>query len=138
MGALLKRRARPWQAWSSSWCAGATARERHGRDGPGRSEFDDGKEHAAAGVSERHQAAREGFFDGAAFDPPATRAALKKLTAPVLLYAGELDPMVTPAVVRAAAPVFNDATVAVQPGAGHFPWVDGPAALAGAIGSFLS
>jgi pimeloyl-ACP methyl ester carboxylesterase len=27
------------------------------------------------GVSERHQAAREGFFDGASFDAPATRAA---------------------------------------------------------------
>jgi hypothetical protein len=44
--------------------------------------------HATVGVSERHQAAREGFFDGAAVDPPVTRAALKKLTAPVLLYAG--------------------------------------------------
>jgi pimeloyl-ACP methyl ester carboxylesterase len=55
----------------------------------------------------------------------------------VLLYAGELDPMVTPAVVRKAAPVFNDAAVAVQPGASHFPWIDGPAAFAAAVGSFL-
>jgi proline iminopeptidase len=45
--------------------------------------------------------------------------------------------MVTPTVVRAAAPVFNDTTVVVQPGAAHFPWVDGPAAFAAAIGSFL-
>lgn len=94
--------------------------------------------HATAGVSERHQAAREGYFAGVAFDPPATRAALKALTAPVLLYAGELDPMVTPAVVRAAAPVFSGATVAVQPGAAHFPWIDGPAAFTAAIGSFLN
>jgi pimeloyl-ACP methyl ester carboxylesterase len=89
-------------------------------------------------VSERHQAAREGFFAGAIIDPPATRAALNKLTAPVLLYAGDLDPMVTPAMVRAAAPLFSDATVAVQPGAAHFPWVDGPAAFAAAVGPFLS
>jgi pimeloyl-ACP methyl ester carboxylesterase len=41
-------------------------------------------------------------------------------------------------VVRAAAPVFSDATVVVQPGASHFPWVDGPAAFAAAVGSFLS
>jgi pimeloyl-ACP methyl ester carboxylesterase len=95
------------------------------------------KAHATAGISERHQAAREGFFAGAVIDPPATRAALKKLTAPVLLYAGELDPLVTPAVVRAAAPVFSDATVVVQPGASHFPWIDGPAAFAAAVGSFL-
>lgn len=94
--------------------------------------------HATAGVSERHQTARQGYFDGVTSDPPATRAALKKLTAPVLLYAGELDPMVTPAVVRAAAPVFNDAAVTVQHGASHFPWIDGPAAFAGAISSFLN
>lgn len=94
--------------------------------------------HATAGVSERHQAAREGFFAGAIIDPPATRAALTRLTAPVLLYAGDLDPMVTPAMVRAAAPLFSDATVAVQPGAAHFPWVDDPAAFAAAVGPFLS
>jgi pimeloyl-ACP methyl ester carboxylesterase len=39
---------------------------------------------------------------------------------------------------RQAAPLFNDATVVVQPGAGHFPWIDGPAAFAAAVGSFLS
>ncbi len=94
--------------------------------------------HATVGVSERHQPAREGFFAGAAIDPRATRAALTKLTAPVLLYAGGLDPMVTPAVVREAAPLFNDATVAVQPQAAHFPWVDGPASFTAAIASFLS
>jgi pimeloyl-ACP methyl ester carboxylesterase len=92
---------------------------------------------STAGVSQRHQAAREGFFAGVDFDVLAARAALTKLTAPVLLYAGEMDPMVTPAAVRAAAPLFNDATVVVQPGAGHFPWVDDPAAFAAAIGAFL-
>jgi pimeloyl-ACP methyl ester carboxylesterase len=48
-----------------------------------------------------------------------------------------LDPMVPPALVRQAAPLFNDATVVVQRGAGHFPWVEDPAAFAAAIGSFL-
>jgi pimeloyl-ACP methyl ester carboxylesterase len=94
--------------------------------------------HATAGVSQRHQAAREGFFAGAAIDPPAARAALAKLTAPVLLYAGDRDPMVPPAAVKEAAPLFHDATVVVQPGAAHFPWVDDPAAFAAAISSFLS
>ena len=56
--------------------------------------------HATVGVAERHQAAREGFFAGAVIDPPATRAALQKLTAPVLLYAGGLDPMVPPEQAR--------------------------------------
>jgi len=94
--------------------------------------------HATAGVSERHQAAREGFFAGVTLDVPATRAALAKLTAPVLLYAGEVDPMVTPAAVREAAPLFNDAAVVVQRGAAHFPWIDDPAAFAAAVGAFLS
>jgi proline iminopeptidase len=69
---------------------------------------------------------------------PSIRAALTKLTAPVLLYAGEVDPMVTPAAVREAAPVFNDPTVIVQPGAVHFPWIDGTAAFATNVGSFLT
>lgn len=93
--------------------------------------------HATVGVAERHMAARQGYFAGAAIDPAATRAALEKLTARVLLYAGDLDPLVTPAMVERAAPLFNDAAVVVQPKAAHFPWVDDPAAFAAAVGSFL-
>jgi pimeloyl-ACP methyl ester carboxylesterase len=93
--------------------------------------------HATAGVAMRHQAARLGYFGEGAFDVTATRSALKGLTAPVLLYAGDLDPLVTPATVREAVPVFSNATVVVQPGAGHFPWIDDPAAFATAINSFL-
>jgi pimeloyl-ACP methyl ester carboxylesterase len=92
--------------------------------------------HATAGVAVRHQAAREGFFADITPDPPAVRSALKQLTAPVLLYAGDLDPMVPPSLVREAAPLFSDATVVVQAGAAHFPWVDDPAAFAAAIASF--
>jgi proline iminopeptidase len=93
---------------------------------------------STAGVSERHQAAREGFFADFTLDVAATRAALEKLAAPVLLYAGDLDPMVTPALVREAAPFFSDATVVVQPAASHFPWIDDPAAFTAAITPFLS
>lgn len=94
--------------------------------------------HSTAGVSERHQAAREGFFAGITLDVPTIRAALEKLSAPVLLYAGGLDPMVTPALVREAAPLFKDATVVVQPDASHFPWIDNPEAFTAAITPFLS
>jgi pimeloyl-ACP methyl ester carboxylesterase len=94
--------------------------------------------HAAAGITDRTPAAREGFYAGAIIDPAATRAALTTLTAPVLLVAGDLDPLVTPAMAREAAPLFNDAAVVVQPGAGHFPWVDDPAAFATAISAFLT
>jgi pimeloyl-ACP methyl ester carboxylesterase len=94
--------------------------------------------HAAAGISERHQAAREGYFAGVTIDPPAVAADLKKLTAPVLLYAGDQDPLVPPAMVRQAAPVFPDATVVVQAGSGHFPWIDDPGTFVGNVTAFLN
>lgn len=93
--------------------------------------------HAAAGTAERHQPARAGYFAGFAPDPSAIKAALGRLTAPVLLYAGDLDAMVTPAMMRQAAPLFNHAGVIVQPGAAHFPWIDDPATFAAAIDAFL-
>jgi pimeloyl-ACP methyl ester carboxylesterase len=99
---------------------------------------DAAKAHAAVGIAERHMTAREGYFAGLTLDPPAVRAALKQLTAPVLLYAGDLDAMVTPAVVREAAPLFNDAAVVVQPGAGHYPWIDDSGAFTAALRPFLS
>jgi pimeloyl-ACP methyl ester carboxylesterase len=94
--------------------------------------------HATLGIDGRTPAARGGFFAGAVIDPAATRAALTKLSVPVLLYAGDMDPLVTPAMVQEAAPLFGGATVAVQPGAGHFPWVDDPAAFTTAVGAFLT
>lgn len=98
---------------------------------------DAAKAHATVGISERHGPAREGYFADGGLDAPATRAALARLAAPVLLYAGERDPMVPPALVQRAAPLFPDATVAVQPGAGHFPWLDDPAAFTTAVSRFL-
>ncbi|HZC52289.1 MAG TPA: alpha/beta hydrolase [Mycobacterium sp.] len=93
--------------------------------------------HATVGIAARHMSARDGYFAGLTLDVPATTAALMGLAAPVLLYGGELDPMVTPALLEQAVPVFHDATVAVQPAAAHFPWVDDPAAFSTAIGAFL-
>lgn len=90
--------------------------------------------HAMLGVAERHGAAREGYFADAAIDPTETKNAI---TAPVLLYAGELDPLVSPALVREAAPLLANATVVVQPEAGHFPWLDDPVAFTTAVSSFL-
>lgn len=98
---------------------------------------DAARAHANVGVAERHAAARNGYFAEVVLDVPGIREALTALTAPVLLYGGELDPLVTPAMLEQAAPLFNGAKVAVQPAAAHFPWVDDPAAFAAAVGSFL-
>jgi pimeloyl-ACP methyl ester carboxylesterase len=95
------------------------------------------RRHSTAGISARNRAARDGYWAGVTFDPPATRAAIAKLTAPVLLHAGEADAFPTVTEVRQAAALFPGASVTVQPGAGHFPWVDDPAEFATAVGSFL-
>jgi pimeloyl-ACP methyl ester carboxylesterase len=93
--------------------------------------------HAMLGVTERHLRARMGYFAGVSVDVAANRAAMARLPAPVLLYGGELDPLVPPAVLTEAAPLFHDATVVVQPAAAHFPWVDDPVAFARSLGPFL-
>jgi pimeloyl-ACP methyl ester carboxylesterase len=93
------------------------------------------KANATVGITERSVAARNGFDDGVPLDPAAVRAALTALTAPVLLLAGDLDPLVTPAMVEEAAPLFHDATFVIQPGAGHFPWLDDPAAFTSFLGA---
>jgi len=94
--------------------------------------------HATLGTAERHVAARKGFFAGVALDALSIKAALEHLSAPVLLYAGDRDAMVTPAMVQQAAALFHDASVVVQAGVGHFPWVDDPEAFATAVESFLA
>jgi proline iminopeptidase len=99
---------------------------------------DAARAHATVGVADRHLAARVGYFDGVELDPAAVVAALGKLGGPTLLYAGDEDPLVTPAMVRRAAPLFREASVIVQPGAGHFPWVEDPAAFAAAVNAFLA
>jgi len=94
--------------------------------------------HAGVGVSERSRPVRDNFRADGAFDPAATRAAVSRLTAPVLCYAGELDTSPTPAAAAAGARLFPNATVTVQPEAAHFPWLDDPAFFTAAITAFLS
>lgn len=74
--------------------------------------------------------------DGA-YDPPATSAALARVAAPVLVLAGELDGGPRPQLARAAADVFPNAEFTVQPGAGHYPWVDDPEWFARRVAGFL-
>jgi len=91
---------------------------------------------AAAQPAQFAQPATDGFYDGFEPDPtlPQRLAAFK---APVLLMAGEYDIWPTAAAVRKLAALFSDAELAVLPGAGHFPWVDDPAAFATIVHEFL-
>jgi proline iminopeptidase len=94
--------------------------------------------HIDAGVSERSRPVRNRFGAEGAFNPAATREALARLAAPVLVYAGELDASPAPETAAAGARLFPNATVTVQPGAAHFPWLDDPVFFTAAITSFLS
>ncbi|NEB96306.1 alpha/beta fold hydrolase [Streptomyces bauhiniae] len=64
------------------------------------------------------------FGEEGAFDPPAMRTALAGVTVPVLQLTGEFDLNSPPDVVAGFAGLFPDARLAVQPGAGHYPWLD--------------
>lgn len=94
--------------------------------------------HQASHDPHRNDEAAAIFGSEGAFDPPAARAALVGLTAPVLLLAGEFDLNTPPVAVAEFAGLFPNAELVVQSGAGHFPWVDDPARLAGAVEAFLS
>ncbi|MEV8563747.1 alpha/beta hydrolase [Streptomyces sp. NPDC051917] len=87
---------------------------------------DAARAHTDAEVQQTNEEAAERYFADGAFTPDATRTALAELTAPVLLHAGELDGGPRPDLVRRAAEAFPNAEVAVQPGAGHYPWLDDP------------
>ena len=57
--------------------------------------------------------------------------------APVLVLAGELDGGPRPALARVAVEAFPDAEFTVQPGAGHYPWVDDGEWFAARVAAFL-
>lgn len=87
---------------------------------------DTARVHDAAAEEQTNDEAGDRYFADGAFTPEATRTALRALTAPVLLYAGEVDGGPSPALVRRAAAAFPNAEVIVQPGAAHYPWLDDP------------
>ncbi|MFE9438327.1 alpha/beta fold hydrolase [Streptomyces sp. NPDC006602] len=84
------------------------------------------EEHDAHTDEETNDDAADGYGSEGAYDPPATRAALSRLTAPVLVLAGELDGGPRPDLARRSAEVFPNAEFVVQPAAGHYPWLDDP------------
>jgi proline iminopeptidase len=80
--------------------------------------------HRAAEDGQRNDDAAAVFATEGAFDPAATRAALALLASPVLVLAGEVDLNSPPPAMAELAGLFPYAELVVQPGAGHFPWLD--------------
>lgn len=93
--------------------------------------------HHARAEAERNVAAAAMYYADGALDPGATRSALTRLQAPVLVVAGEYDVALPPKYARDYAGMFVNAEVAVQPGAGHYPWLDDPGWFTAAVARFL-
>ncbi|UUU19552.1 alpha/beta fold hydrolase [Streptomyces sp. DSM 40750] len=98
---------------------------------------DAARAHMAAEEQQTNDEAAAVYGSAGAYDPPATRAALAELSAPVLVYAAELDGGPTPALARRTAALFPDAQFTVQPGGGHFPWLDDPEWFVRRVTAFL-
>lgn len=93
--------------------------------------------HAASADEQVSLRAAAGYVPGPDYDAGAALASLKDIAASVLVVVGELDALTGVSVADRFVEVLNDATVVVIPGAGHFPWVDQPAAFREAVATFL-
>ncbi|MFJ8196580.1 alpha/beta fold hydrolase [Streptomyces sp. NPDC096152] len=91
----------------------------------------------AADAEERNGDAAAVYAAEGAFDPEATRAALARLTAPVLVLAGEVDLNSPPPAMAEYAELFPRGRLVVQPGAGHHPWLDDPERFVATVAPFL-
>ncbi|MEV0492075.1 alpha/beta fold hydrolase [Streptomyces atratus] len=93
------------------------------------------KHHAAGRPSNKEAVAL--FAAEGAFNPETTRAALAACESPVLLLVGEYDVNSPPQSVAEFARLFPDATLVVQPGAGHYPWLDDADRFVATTAAFL-
>jgi pimeloyl-ACP methyl ester carboxylesterase len=93
--------------------------------------------HLALGEEQRNDDAAAVYYSAGAVDPEATRAALARLERPVLLVAGEYDVALPPTCAAEYAGLFPHGRLAVQSGAGHYPWLDDPEWLVRTLTEFL-
>jgi pimeloyl-ACP methyl ester carboxylesterase len=96
------------------------------------------QQHAASADRQTSKRALLGFAAGV--EPELAEGLVRGLSevrSPVLVVAGERDALTGVAGARAVAACFPDARVEVLPRAGHFPWVDEPAAFRSAVSGFL-
>ncbi|MFF2521106.1 alpha/beta fold hydrolase [Streptomyces liangshanensis] len=100
--------------------------------------WDEAARRHQAGSRPANQEAVAVFGSEGAFTPEATRTALAAHEGPVLLLAGEFDMNTPPSAVAEYAALFPAATYAVQPGAGHYPWLDDPGAFVAVTAAFLA
>jgi pimeloyl-ACP methyl ester carboxylesterase len=82
--------------------------------------------HLAREAGQKNADAAAVYYSAGALAPEATRSALAHHPARVLLVAGEYDVALPPKCAAEYAGLFGRAELAVQPGGGHYPWLDDP------------
>ena len=99
---------------------------------------DETRAHEAWMDEHRHDEPATVYGAEGAYDPDATRPALGTLDVPVLVLAGGSDAGNPPPIMAEVAALFARGELVVQEGAGHFPWVDDPAAFVALVAPFVS
>jgi proline iminopeptidase len=94
--------------------------------------------HKAAEDEQANPEVMAAFGADGAFAPDATRGALARFTRPVLLLAGQVDPGAPAPAVAEFTGLFPNAELVVQPGAGHFPWLDDADRFVTTVAPFLA
>jgi pimeloyl-ACP methyl ester carboxylesterase len=88
--------------------------------------------------SQKNADAAAVYYSAGALAPEVTRSALALLPARVLIVAGEYDVGLPPKRAAEYAALFRQAGLIVQPGAGHYPWLDDPESFVRTLASFLN
>jgi pimeloyl-ACP methyl ester carboxylesterase len=99
---------------------------------------DAARAHASADPAQRALLVSDHYYKDYTPDTGELRRRLGSLPCPVLLLVGALDLWPTTRSAADAASLFPDVTLAIQPGAGHYPWLDDPPAFTAAVKDFLS
>ncbi|MFD5698297.1 alpha/beta fold hydrolase [Streptomyces lasiicapitis] len=94
------------------------------------------RQHHAGSRPDNEEAARLFGAEGA-FSPEVTREALAACEVPVLLLGGEFDLNSPPRSTAEFAELFPDAALVIQPGAGHYPWLDDADRFVASTAAFL-
>ncbi|MFD6323230.1 alpha/beta fold hydrolase [Streptomyces sp. NPDC058442] len=93
--------------------------------------------HWIAGDERTNMEVVAAFGAEGAFDPATTRTALVQFTPPVLVLAGEADLGAPPCTMAEVADLFPNAELVIQPGSGHYPWLDDADRFIAATTAFL-
>jgi len=96
------------------------------------------QDHAAGADTQMSLRASAGYPPGPDYDAAAAAESLRSIDVPVVVVVGEHDALTGVTVADRFLEALPRAEKAVIAGAGHFPWVDQPAAFAQAVSEFLA